>query len=56
MTVVDVDSGDWLPLVQEHPPAYHAASRTPGRRHLVTGTAMPAPTSTTGLRRDAPVM
>ena len=35
MTVVDVDSGDWLPLVQEHPPAYHAASRTPGRRHLV---------------------
>ena len=35
MTVVDVDSGDWLPLVQEHPPAYHAPSATPGRRHLV---------------------
>ena len=35
MTVVDVDSGDWLPLVKEHPPAYHAASRTPGRRHLM---------------------
>ena len=35
LTVVDVDSGDWLPLVQEHPPAYHTASRTPGRRHLV---------------------
>ena len=35
MTIVDVDSGDWLPLVQEHPPAYHCASRTPGRCHLV---------------------
>ena len=34
-TVVDVDSGDWLLLVQEHPPAYHNASRTPGRRHLI---------------------
>ena len=33
-TVVDVDAGDWLPLVQEHPPAYHNESRTLGRRHL----------------------
>ena len=34
VTVVDVDSGDWLLLVQEHPPAFHNASQTPGRRHL----------------------
>ena len=33
-TVVDVDSGDFYPLVQEHPPAYHNESRTLGRRHL----------------------
>ena len=35
LTVVDVDSGDWHQLVQDYPPAYHAASRTPGRRHLI---------------------
>ena len=35
LTVVDVDSGDFLTLVQEHPPAYHNASGTPGRRHLM---------------------
>ena len=33
-TVVDVDAGDWLPLVQEFPPAFHNQSRTVGRRHL----------------------
>ena len=33
-TVVDVDAGDWLPLVQDLPPAFHNRSRTVGRRHL----------------------
>ena len=34
-TCLDVDSGDWRRLVELYPPAYHNASRTPGRRHLV---------------------
>ena len=34
-TVVDVDAGDWRRLVELYPPAYHCASATPGRRHLV---------------------
>lgn len=32
---VDVDTGDWRRLVELYPSAYHAASGTPGRRHLV---------------------
>ena len=35
LTVVDVDTGDWRKLVEKFPPAYHAPSATPGRRHLV---------------------
>ena len=35
LTVVDVDSGDWRQIVEKFPPAFHAPSRTPGRRHLV---------------------
>ena len=34
LTVVDVDAGDWLLLVQQYPPAFHNASQTPGHRHL----------------------
>ena len=34
LTVVDVDSGDWLSLVRLHDTAFHNASRTPGHRHL----------------------
>ena len=34
VTVVDVDSGDWLSLVRLHDTAFHNASQTPGHRHL----------------------
>ena len=34
-TCLDVDSGDWRRLVELYPPAYHNASGTPGRRHLI---------------------
>ncbi len=33
-TVVDVDTGDPTHLMNEHPPAFAAPSRTPGRVHL----------------------
>ena len=42
-TCLDVDSGDWRRLVELYPPAYHNASRTPGRRHLVYRDTEPRP-------------
>ena len=43
LTVVDVDSGDWLLLVQECPTAFHNASQTPGHRHLFYRDTEPRP-------------
>ena len=43
LTVVDVDNGDFLPLVKKHPPAFHNASGTQGRRHLFYRDTEPRP-------------